>query len=307
MVLHRFVAAFTFALLVPAFFVLPSCSDPACTDGGEGCPCTTGVECGRPPACTGWMCDGTCHSFDERVGFRCMMDSCPGPDKCPGVCDGAGTCIGCLQDADCKSGYTCEAGNVCSSCDDGAKNGDETDIDCGGSCPLCPGTCNVDADCPEGYCWESMCVRCDDGIQNGDEQSVDCGSIFGHCPICLGYECEHDQQCRSGICSANGVCCKVTCEGCYDCTSATCHGPGVPRASSVDGADRALGLMATPARRTRSATTSPASMEYVSSRCWVRPAQSGGGSSARQQYVTGHAVNGSPTTSPPLGGHVPAS
>ena len=291
MVLHRFVAAFTFALLVPAFFVLPSCSDPACTDGGEGCPCTTGLECGRPPACTGWMCDGTCHSFNERVGFRCMMDSCAGPDKCPGVCDGAGTCIGCLQDADCKPGHTCEAGNVCSSCSDGVKNGDETEIDCGGSCPLCPGTCNIDADCPggycweglcarcddgiqngdetdvdcggscslcpgtcnvdadcsEGYCWEGLCVRCDDGIQNGDETGVDCGSVPGHCPLCTGYLCKTDEQCATGICAANGVCCKVVCDGCQQCDfgSGECHpiaGP-IPWADCVPGQLCGLGGM----------------------------------------------------------------
>jgi hypothetical protein len=216
MILRRFVAAFTFALLVPAFFVLPSCSDPACTDGGEGCPCTTGLECGRPPACTGWMCDGTCHSFDERVGFRCMMDACPGPDKCPGVCDGAGTCIGCLQDADCKPGHTCEAGNVCSSCDDGVKNGDETDVDCGGSCLLCPGTCNVDADCPGGYCWEGLCVRCDDGIQNGDETQVDCSDSDGHCPICFGPFCKTNDECASGACEL-GVCCAKPCPLCHIC------------------------------------------------------------------------------------------
>ncbi|MRG98239.1 hypothetical protein [Polyangium spumosum] len=232
--LHRFVAALTFTLLLPAFFALPSCTDAACADGGEGCPCTTGVECGRPPMCTGWICDGTCRSFNERVGFRCVMDSCPGPDKCPGVCDGAGTCIGCLQDADCKPGHTCEVGNVCSRCDDEVKNGDETDVDCGGSCPLCPGTCNVDADCPGGYCWDGLCVRCDDGIQNGDESGVDCGSLLGHCPVCTGYKCETDEQCATGICAAVGVCCKVVCDGCQQCEV---DGECVPIAGPIPWAD----------------------------------------------------------------------
>ena len=41
-------------------------------------------------------------------------------------------------------------------CTDGVLNGDETEIDCGGSiCDACP--------------------TCDDGIQNGDETGVECG------------------------------------------------------------------------------------------------------------------------------------
>jgi hypothetical protein len=48
------------------------------------------------------------------------------------------------------------------SCNDGIQNGDETDIDCGGSCDPCP--------------------TCDDGIQNGDETGVDCG---GSCDACF--------------------------------------------------------------------------------------------------------------------------
>src|SRR5687768_18598777 len=44
------------------------------------------------------------------------------------------------------------------SCSDVVKNGDETGIDCGGSCTaLCPGaTCSADADCVTGRC-EGTC------------------------------------------------------------------------------------------------------------------------------------------------------
>jgi len=235
--LRHFIAAITFTLLLSGLVLLPSCTDPACVDGGEGCPCTTGVECGRPPMCTGWICDGTCHSFNERVGFRCVMDSCPGPDKCPGVCDGAGTCIGCLQDADCKPGHTCEPGNVCSRCDDGVKNGDETDVDCGGSCPLCPGTCNVDADCPGGYCWEGLCARCNDGIQNGDETGIDCGKAYGHCPVCFGPFCKTNADCASGACEL-GLCCAKPCPLCYNCGFDT--GECIPRPYGTYDGDNAV-------------------------------------------------------------------
>ena len=49
-------------------------------------------------------------------------------------------------------GGTCDA---CPTCDDGIMNGDETGVDCGGTCDACP--------------------TCDDGIMNGDETGVDCG------------------------------------------------------------------------------------------------------------------------------------
>lgn len=43
-------------------------------------------------------------------------------------------------------------------CNDGVQNGDETGVDCGGSCAPC-----------------ETPPTCDDGIQNGDETGVDCG------------------------------------------------------------------------------------------------------------------------------------
>jgi len=220
--LRRFAAVVSLALLVPVFAILPSCSSAACADGGEGCPCDEATPCGEAVDCRGWLCDGTCHRIYNQAGSFCLMETCAGSDVCLGVCDGAGTCIGCLQDADCGPGRTCEPGNVCSRCDDGIKNGDEKDVDCGGSCPLCPGTCNVDADCPGGYCWEGLCARCDDGIKNGNEFDVDCSMFHdgGHCPICYGPACMDDAQCASGACEL-GTCCKTSCPVCYDCSQKT--------------------------------------------------------------------------------------
>ena len=50
------------------------------------------------------------------------------------------------------------------SCFDGIQNGDETGVDCGGSC--------------------APCATCDDGIQNGGETGVDCGGP--NCAPCQG-------------------------------------------------------------------------------------------------------------------------
>ncbi len=55
-------------------------------------------------------------------------------------------------------------GEPTASCDDGLQNGDETGVDCGGSCDPCGSSSS-----------------CDDGLQNGDETGVDCG---GSCDPC---------------------------------------------------------------------------------------------------------------------------
>jgi hypothetical protein len=52
------------------------------------------------------------------------------------------------------------------SCSDGKKNGDETGVDCGGSCSVCP------------------VASCTDHVQNGNESGVDCGGP--DCPSCDG-------------------------------------------------------------------------------------------------------------------------
>ncbi len=68
------------------------------------------------------------------------------------------------------------------SCTDGIANGDETDVDCGGSCKACGdgAGCSVAADCTSKVC-ASTCAAptCSDGVQNGLENGVDCG---GPCP-----------------------------------------------------------------------------------------------------------------------------
>ncbi len=62
-------------------------------------------------------------------------------------------------------GYTTNDPNPpAPTCSDGIQNGDETGVDCGGSCTPCTTTPN-----------------CEDGIQNGDETGVDCG---GSCTPC---------------------------------------------------------------------------------------------------------------------------
>jgi hypothetical protein len=97
-------------------------------------------------------------------------------------------------------------GTCVPSCSDGDRNGDETDIDCGGSCGGC-GTgleCNTASDCTSGVCASGTCSgpTCTDGAQNGDETAIDCG---GSCPAdcAINDGCGGDDDCQSGHCSGN--------------------------------------------------------------------------------------------------------
>ena len=61
--------------------------------------------------------------------------------------------------SDCQSGV-CLAG-VCqpATCTDGLKNGPESDVDCGGSCPLCAAgkACTGSWECASGICTGGIC------------------------------------------------------------------------------------------------------------------------------------------------------
>jgi hypothetical protein len=90
-------------------------------------------------------------------------------------------------------------------CADGVQNGDEADIDCGGSCDVCDSgfACNTDSDCATGVCSGNICQvpSCGDGVKNGDETDIDCG---GSCGACIaGFGCVANSDCVSGVCLTN--------------------------------------------------------------------------------------------------------
>ncbi len=98
----------------------------ACLDGVKS-GMETDVDCGS-------VCDAKC-----LLGQACAA----GPDCASGICHA--TTRRCVADA----------------CADGARNGAETDIDCGGaSCSACANAraCAADADCSSGACRGSVCV-----------------------------------------------------------------------------------------------------------------------------------------------------
>ncbi len=124
---------------------------------------------------------------------------------------------GCKTTQDCVKGDVC-TGSVCSvpaaSCMDGVKDGDETDMDCGGSCVPCADgkACGAPADCANANCIGGTCSApsCTDKIQNGTETGVDCGgSCTAKCAD--GSGCKTGADCANGSCGAMNVCLAPSC------------------------------------------------------------------------------------------------
>jgi hypothetical protein len=115
----------------------------------------------------------------------------------------------------CCAGLGCGGGGSPAepTCIDGLMNGQETDLDCGGSCGPCAagGGCLVSADCASQVCRAGKCAAaaCDDGLRNGYETDLDCG---GSCPGCaLGQACRVGANCLSGSCR-EGACQAPACD-----------------------------------------------------------------------------------------------
>jgi hypothetical protein len=113
------------------------------------------------------------------------------------LCSAGGKCAGA---ADCVSkicfGGTCQVPAPA----DGVKNGDETDVDCGGSkAPACLDGkgCLVKTDCASSVCTTNVCQvpSPTDMVQNGDETGVDCGGTKApKCPA--GSGCLSNADCN---------------------------------------------------------------------------------------------------------------
>ena len=94
------------------------------------------------------------------------------------------------------------------SCENGALDADEADVDCGGQCAGCldGAKCNASTDCISGFCNNGVCsiVSCDDGAKNGNETDVDCGG--GVCLPCgMDKTCVVNSDCATGSCNS-GMC-----------------------------------------------------------------------------------------------------
>jgi hypothetical protein len=154
----------------------------------------------------------------------------------PEVCNG--------EDDDCD-GLSDEEG-VCDTCINGLQDTDETDVDCGGSCPGCvqdqdclshsdcasnycnpttftcaPKPCSSGAECQSGFCVDSFC--CDSSCANSCD-ACDVAGSEGSCSVVpsglLGAP-----SCSPYLCDGASVSCPFSCASNADCTSGfICNG-----------------------------------------------------------------------------------
>lgn len=200
---------------------------PECPAGAALCVvCDDVTDCGPAEACHTWNCVGhLCQPINAVAGTACPAGVCS--EKSPS------TCIGCNVDADCDGGYCYE--KACLRCDNGVKEGDETDVDCGGThCPTCTQAraCLTGNDCTSTFCTDGLCcdIACD-----GMCLACNVEESKGQCNFVPKYG--QDQSYDSGktclnadglACTGGGYCGKTigsTCSGSADCASTKCGDP----------------------------------------------------------------------------------
>lgn len=191
------------AKLPPSLQIAGDCSSLICDGNGEIVDSVDDLDTPMDGfECTQDVCSsGTPSNPDEPQGTACMQD---GGKVCT-----AGACVECVSAANCMTGQMCDQ-NFCVSpgCTNNVLDGNETDVDCGGSmCAPCAvgQNCMVGSDCLEGVCGSgNNCAApsCSDGVANGSESDIDCGgSCSTNCPT--GGGCVTGADCQSLVCQAN--------------------------------------------------------------------------------------------------------
>jgi len=178
------------------------CTAATCTDGiknqdetgvdcgGRCSACDIGIACGSNDDCDGYYClDGSC--ADHCVSGVQEMQAGESDVDCGGNCEACDDTKKCNSGTDCKS--TICSNNKCqkATCNDGAKNQDESDTDCGGVCaPIksCAvgSTCNGPADCASWICSSTTGKCVNDPVVVDDANMIDDfedGDLF---PLMLG-------------------------------------------------------------------------------------------------------------------------
>lgn len=177
-----------------------------CDIGGAG-PCDSDSQCPEGLVCAPKgcvtpelpedpICESKAYSLCEE-NLAIWYDSC---DRRQGVRENCAPNL-------CEDGKCLEP-----TCDDGIRNGGETDVDCAGDCPLCEDgkACLVHSDCVSQSCLQGICTAatCEDQLLNGGESDIDCG---GDCTGCAnGKRCESGNDCESNTCDS-GLCVAAFC------------------------------------------------------------------------------------------------
>ncbi len=173
------------------FFLVLGCAG---CDLGTKLACNVDGDCFDDLTCV----SGACYKCAaDKAGCACADGSCLHGM----VCGAEGTCVDCSETDPCLEGLACDAGRcvACSSdfagcpcddgrcgvglrcseinqcqplaCSDGSRNGDETDVDCGGSCTPCTegSSCLTAADCESLACDDGACLAIGNCLVKTDE------------------------------------------------------------------------------------------------------------------------------------------
>ena len=203
----------------PLGTVAPSSSEPTDVFGGN---CVLTPSSGSPAAST---CTTTVTPSNVATSPHTITGTYPadavhsGSDNtAPLTVNCTSNCAlgtACTSDANCASN-ACDAASltcVASQCADQRKDGNETDVDCGGgTCSACAVGlgCQLDRDCASNAC-DGISQQCDanqcqDNRQDGNETDIDCGG--GTCGGCaLTRKCLVDTDCTSNACDALSLTC----------------------------------------------------------------------------------------------------
>jgi hypothetical protein len=214
-----------------------SCQAGICmVNGGGGCPCN--LQHAKPSCPNGVCAIASCDAghadcnLNTNDGCEVILTSdslnC---GACGTVCPTGATCQngvcqkpGCRSSADCAVGQACVNG-VCqtASCSDGIKDGQETDVDCGGvACAPCATgkRCLANSDCIQGeVCQAGVCAVNGGGCgacnppnatgqcANGACVIVICNPGFADCDLLITNGCEVNVGADPLNCGACGVVC----------------------------------------------------------------------------------------------------
>ncbi len=183
-----------------------------CDSEGNCVACLSGNDCEDNEICSQGACDV--------MESSCVNQHIDGDETdidCGGSCAACDVGQDCIENADCSSqacNYYYPLRCVDNHCLDHHKDGDETDIDCGGgSCAKCPGFgwCALDSDCQSGECHTSFFYchpdHCVNQVKDVGETGVDCGGGGGCYGCDLGSACQLDGDCLSFACDLVSMTC----------------------------------------------------------------------------------------------------
>lgn len=270
----RPVAIIAAALVVAPLLSLPACqivsgaddiaftgaggSDASGVGGMTGTGGSTGeggsapvAECELSSDCPGVESDCLTRTCEDGVcGTQAVAANTACDDDGGQWCNGQGACVQCFGDGECNEpvekcaideGQCVSAGGA-----DAMLNGDETGIDCGGSCLPCPVDqgCEQAADCTSGFCdtnagggggaTTGQCKACGGNQDCSGNTWCDPTIDDGTCvPLRVqGDVCDDSGECASGHC-VDGTCCEEACDG-------TCEACSTNRTGQPNGECRAI-------------------------------------------------------------------